>query len=139
MNLGGCMGTGTSASKSRTERTAKKKAAFIEGLKLGWSVSKACKKADIGRTTVYAWKEADEDFSNEWDSAIEEGTDRLEDIAHARAMRTSDTLLIFMLKARRPKKYREQLAGEKPDDEAPPAPKQIRYDVVDGRKDADAD
>jgi hypothetical protein len=42
-----------------------------------------------------------------WDAARESGTDLLEDCARRRAIERSDTLLIFLLKARRPHVYRE--------------------------------
>jgi hypothetical protein len=76
------------------------------------------------RSSAYLWRERDEDFRKAWDEAVEEGTDLLEDEAKRRAVEgsikpilykgrivtfvreQSDTLLIFLLKARR-KMYRE--------------------------------
>src|SRR5574337_1699712 len=70
------------------------------------------------------------DFSAAWDAALELGTDSLEDEAVRRAhegtlkpvyqggkkvgtiREYSDTLLIFMLKARRPERFKERLAAE---------------------------
>jgi hypothetical protein len=43
-----------------------------------------------------------------WDDAVEEGTDALEDTAYQRAKESSDTLLIFTLKGRRPQKWADK-------------------------------
>jgi hypothetical protein len=58
--------------------------------------------------TAYDWRKADADFAKAWDAALEAGTDVLEDIALQRAKLQSDTLIIFLLKARRPEKYKER-------------------------------
>ena len=65
-------------------------------------------RAEIGRTAAYKWRDDDEAFAAEWEDAIEEGTDALEDEAIRRAKDKSDTLLIFMLKARRPEKFKDR-------------------------------
>jgi AcrR family transcriptional regulator len=98
--------------------------AFLERLRGGASIAQAAKIAGIPRRTVYEWRDQSEDFRKAWDEAIEEGTDLLEDAARQRAVegvqepvfykgevvgyvtKHSDTLLIFLLKARR-KIYRE--------------------------------
>lgn len=61
---------------------------------------------------MYALRDRDPKFREAWEDALEHGSDRLEDIAHRRARNGSDTLLIFLLKARRPDKYRERSAVE---------------------------
>ncbi|SEL39165.1 hypothetical protein SAMN04515666_103607 [Bosea lupini] len=85
---------------------------FLAALGEGLSVAGAAKLAGIGRQTVYDWRKRDGEFAAAWDDAIETGTDNLEDEARRRAMSTSDTLMIFMLKARRPEKYKERYAAE---------------------------
>jgi hypothetical protein len=65
-------------------------------------VAAACKTTRISRKTVYKWKQRDERFAQDWDEAIDDGTDGLEDIALERAKKSSDRLLIFLLKARLP-------------------------------------
>jgi len=65
--------------------------------------------ASIGRHTAYNWRSSDDAFAVAWDDALESGADCLEDIAFKRAERSSDTLLIFLLKARRPKKYCDKM------------------------------
>lgn len=112
---------------NRTIRTPKKEAAFLEALTKGLSITAAAKDADIGRRTAYEWRDDDDLFRQAWDDAVEAGTDLLEDEAKRRAAngidepvfykgdvcghvrKYSDTLMIFMLKARRPLKYRENL------------------------------
>lgn len=65
----------------------------------------------IERTHYYRWRDQHPEFATAADAAIEAGTDRLEDIAVKRAEDQSDTLLIFLLKARRREKFgdRQQL------------------------------
>ena len=100
------------AQSNRAARTPKKRTAFLKALGDGASIMAASVSAGMGRRTAYDWREADEAFAKAWDDAIEAGTDVLEDEAVRRARDGSDTLLIFMLKARRPKKYKERIATE---------------------------
>jgi hypothetical protein len=94
----------------QTIRTPKKRKAVLEALATGVSISAACKCAGIGRASAYEWRRDDAEFAAEWESAVDTGTDKLEDIAFERAQDSSDTLLIFLLKARRPNKYHERMA-----------------------------
>lgn len=98
---------------------------FLEALASGLSVTGAAEQAGIHRATPYAWREADPEFAKAWQIALDAGTDRLEDEAWRRAAegterpvfqagalvgRTreySDLLMIFLLKGRRPEKYRD--------------------------------
>jgi hypothetical protein len=103
-----------------------KRAKFLAKLAEGASIHAAAAAATIGRSTAYEWRDADPKFAKAWDDAVEAGTDALEDEAVRRAYsgtdelvfyqgqqcgvirRYSDTLLIFMLKARRPEKFKER-------------------------------
>lgn len=111
-------------------RTEKGEAAqlerFLDALSQTASVTRACEVASLPRRTVYNWRARDPAFAGAWEAALDLGTDALEDEAVRRAMQGterpvyqgktlvghirdySDTLLIFMLKARRPEKYRER-------------------------------
>jgi hypothetical protein len=89
----------------RTIRTPEKRAAFLQRLAEGESITAAATAIDVGRQTVYEWRADDVDFRQDWDAAIEAGTDRLEDEARRRAIDGSDLLLIFLLRARRPETY----------------------------------
>lgn len=111
----------------RTVRTDRKRKLFLASLReTGGNVSKSCELAGISRVAAYDWRAADPSFAIEWETAIESGTDELEEEARRRALEGvkkpvfhkgekvgfvneySDTLLIFLLKARRPEKYRER-------------------------------
>ena len=124
-------------SNRRTVRTPKKRAEFVAALRGGQSVSDACQAAGIARQRVYEWREDDSDFAAEWNVALDEGTDALEDEAKRRAVdgvdepvfyqgkeiakvkKYSDTLLMFLLKGRRPDKFKDRIAHGG-DDNAPP-------------------
>jgi len=121
--------------QTMTRRTPKKgadlaKARFVAALAAGGTVLLAAQEVSISRTTAYRWREEDADFAEAWDDATDEGTDRLEQEAIRRGrdgvkkpvfhqgvvcghlQEYSDTLLIFMLKARRPEVYRERASIE---------------------------
>jgi hypothetical protein len=70
----------------------------------------------MNRQWAYVLRAEDPEFAQAWDQAIEAGTDALEDAARKRAMRSSDSLLQFILKSRRPHKYRENIRVELDDD-----------------------
>lgn len=103
---------------------------FLECLCENGNVTESAKLAGIPRTTLYDWRRADEDFARAWEEANELGTDALEDEATrrgkdgvdepifykgsevAQVKRYSDTLLMFMLKARRPDKFKDRSSTE---------------------------
>lgn len=107
----------------------KKLDAFLDELAAGNATKHACEAADIGRTTVYELRAADSDFAARWKAAEDEGVEVLEQEARRRAVdgverpvtiagerelvrEYSDTLLIFLLKAKRPGIYREHFKHE---------------------------
>jgi hypothetical protein len=109
---------------------AKKQNEFLECLTEIVSVTRAAKKARIGRRTVYDWIKNDASFKEKFNEACEVATARLEDEVIRRAFEGtnkpvyqggkkvgtikefSDTLAIVLLKARAPEKYKERFAGE---------------------------
>ena len=91
-----------------TQKTDKKRQVFLRCLENGDSVQNAANVAGVARGTVYRWKQESKDFASAWDEALDSGVDRLEDEAYRRAMDGSDTLLIFLLKSKRPKVYSEK-------------------------------
>ncbi len=117
----------TNRKDNRTARTDKKRTAFLISLiETGGNVSRACEVAGLARQRVYEWRTVDEQFALAWDEAVETGTEELEQEARRRAYsgvdepvfyqgeacgtirKYSDTLLIFLLKGRKPDKYRER-------------------------------
>ena len=97
---------------------------FLAAFRRTGNVSHAARLARVDRTAVYARRRADADFAALLADAREEGTDALEAEARRRAVtgtprpvfykgeevgqvrEYSDTLLIVLLKAEPPKKYR---------------------------------
>lgn len=92
---------------SLTLLTPKKRELFLSVLSQGESVTAACKAVGITKPTLYSYRKQDAVFAKEWEDAIESGTDTLEDEAKRRAVDGSDTLLIFLLKGRRPAKFKD--------------------------------
>lgn len=110
----------------RTKRTPEKEAEFLAALSETANVTHSCEVTGIARASAYEWREADEGFKAKWDAALVLGTDALEDEAIRRAKvgtlkpvfyqgeecgtirEYSDTLMIVMLKSRRPEKFKER-------------------------------
>ena len=92
---------------SSTHSTSQKGQKALAALRQGLSIAAACRRAGIDRKTYYNWRKADPDFADAADAAIENGTDALEDALFRRAKKDDTTAAIFLLKARRPEKYRE--------------------------------
>lgn len=80
----------------------------MAALEQGYSVTFARKKAGLDRAALKAWRAEDDGFAEAWDAAVEAGTDLLEDLARERVATGGDSLLMFLLKSRRPEKYRER-------------------------------
>lgn len=97
--------TGTTG-HSKKDPTAWKPA-WLEAFGEYGTVYHACKAAGVGRSTVYRHRESDAEFAEAWAAAEEDVSDGLEQEAARRAKDGSDVLLIFLLKARRPQKYRD--------------------------------
>lgn len=93
-------------------------------------VTKACELLGVGRTTVYEERQRDEEFAVGWADVEERVVERMEREAYRRAVEGvekplvsagklvttvseySDGLLTFLLKARRPEKYRDNVKVE---------------------------
>jgi hypothetical protein len=96
----------------RAAERAKEKLRFLELLAAGSSVIRAAAAVDVARRTLYEWRAKDPEFAQAWDEAWEQGTDFLEQIALDRAEKGSDLLLIFLMKGRRPGRYRDNVRHE---------------------------
>ena len=109
-----------------TVRTPKMRAGFLKALGETGSVTASCQRVGVSRVAMYDWRNNAPEFAKEWAAAVDFGTDALEDEAVRRAhegydkpvfqggqqigtvREFSDVLMIFMLKSRRPDKYRER-------------------------------
>lgn len=80
---------------------------FLDALRMHGIVTKAAAAAGVHRDTAYFERQRDPEFAQQWQEALDRGIDMLEDVAFERAYQGSDTLLIFLLKSRRPERYRE--------------------------------
>jgi hypothetical protein len=92
----------------RTKQTPSKKAELLELIRAGITITGACRRAKVGKSTFYEWEREDPTFKAEVAEAYEDGTDYLEDVMTERAVSRDTTALIVQLKARRPAKYREK-------------------------------
>lgn len=119
-------------SRRRTpSRTPEKtRVEWLENFEKLGTVVLACKATGVGRSTVYEWKQKYEEFALAWADIEEATTEAMEREAYRRAVEGttkplisagkhvtdvqeySDTLLIFMLKSRRPDKYRDNFKIE---------------------------
>jgi hypothetical protein len=105
--------------------------AFLRVFEERGNVRNACKAASISRSAVYQRLETDEAFKALFDEARENAADRLEDEAWRRGhdgveqsiyskdgelvgsrIEYSDTLLIVLLKANRPEKFKDKFLNE---------------------------
>ena len=111
----------------------KQRRVFLENLEKTDHVASSAVVAGLARRTVYAWRDADQEFAEAWDAARERYVDRLEAEARRRAvdgtakgiwhqgakvgeeMQYSDSLLAQMLKAKR-REYRDKVELGNADD-----------------------
>ena len=84
---------------------------FLDYLSRSSCVNEACLAAGVNRRRVYRHRERFPKFRKAWDEALVIATEALEAEARLRAFDRSDpasaTLMIFLLKAHKPDKYRE--------------------------------
>lgn len=80
---------------------------FVDALRDTPVVGMACAVAGISRVSAYKWREQDEDFRREWDAALEDGWDTVEDVALRMARGGSERLVEFLLRGNKAKTYRE--------------------------------
>jgi hypothetical protein len=102
---------------------------FLKVISDGGSIGKALDASKIGTTAFYDQKKKNPDFAKAYQHAMERAMDRMEDAAYTRAVngvkeriptkngtiiRTvySDSLLMFLLKAHRPGKFKDTVRNE---------------------------
>ncbi len=83
---------------------------FLATLENTGSVTAAAEAAQMGRSMIYYHRRNDKAFSQQWDEALDQAADTLEDEARKRAFAGSDVLLMFLLKGLRPQRWRESRA-----------------------------
>lgn len=123
---------GTPKKKRRTpaKKLRDQKLKFLKAFEELGTISAACLDAKIPRRTVYNWRQEDEAFAVAWSEIELATTEEMEREAYRRGVKGveepvfnrglivgsvqkfSDTLLIFMLKSRRPDVYRENVKVE---------------------------
>jgi len=81
--------------------------AFLAAFASTGNVLLSAKAAAIDRNLPYMERRKNPRFATAWEQAEEDAIQLLEAEARRRAMSTSDVLLIFLLKARRPAVYRD--------------------------------
>lgn len=81
---------------------------FLQLLSQSCNVTLSAKGAGVIPNTAYEHRKALPEFAAQWDQAKEEAIEILEGHAWSRASSTSDVLMIFLLKAHKPERYREQ-------------------------------
>lgn len=122
----------------RREQSEERKKRFLEHLSVSGNISEAGRVAEVRRSTLYLWKETDQDFSSRWEDALEEAADALEAEARRRAVegydepityagrvvcdpdtgnpivrkRYSDGLMAFLLRAHRPSRFRAGMEAD---------------------------
>ena len=110
--------------------TTRKKKIFLETLAKTSNISEAARAAGLTRVQVCNAYEIDEKFALAWRAAVDEAVDDLEQEARRRALdgteepvfyqgkecarvrRYSDSLMLALLKAERPEKYKDRVASE---------------------------
>jgi hypothetical protein len=82
---------------------------FLEVFRSTCNVRLSAEAAGIDRDSAYRRRQRDPAFAERWAQAEQDAIDVLEAEARRRALSVSDTLLIFLLKAHRPERYRESI------------------------------
>src|SRR6266496_195179 len=75
---------------------------FLASLAKSPSVALAARAARVSRRTVYNARDADPEFAEKWDNALNTALDSLEHSVFLRALKNDSQLAMFVLKAFRP-------------------------------------
>jgi hypothetical protein len=85
------------------------RAPFLEAIRVSGNVRLAASAAGVDRSTPYVRAHRDPAFAAAWAAAEQDAIDTLEAEARRRALHGSDGLLMFLLRAHRPERYRDSL------------------------------
>ena len=99
------------------KKPVKKLETFINLLEESGNISLSAKNSRVSYKTVYYYKENDEAFRMEWETAMERWGDRMEGEAFGliktqfteKDYKSNPALLIFLLKGAKPNKYQEHV------------------------------
>lgn len=94
-------------------------------------VAAAAQAAKVSRETVYLYKRENEEFQKRWAESEALGFAVLEDVATKRAMKSSDTLVIFLLKTRGRDKYGDVVENRHTGDAEKPVTIRVEYSDTD--------
>lgn len=83
--------------------------AFIAALRDQGTIFHAAKTAGIARSAVYTRRDRDPEFAQAMREALDDATDILEAEARRRAKDGSDALLVILLKAYRPERFKDRV------------------------------
>lgn len=114
-----------------TQLTSEKRSDFLARLRHHSNVTQACEEIGFSKVALYALRKRDEEFAKDWDDAERDGSKCLEDEAKRRAMgyeekvykngeyvgkvkKYSDLLLLALLNAHWPEKYRRSNGDQPP-------------------------
>ena len=99
----------TKTYKAFKKLTGKKRVQFLEALRTGISIAGAARAVGVSHTQVYDVRRREPVFAVQMDEAMEAGSDRMEDQLLTIGVRDRNvTALIFLLKGRRPDKFRDR-------------------------------
>jgi hypothetical protein len=99
----------TDAVRPRRKRRPDWRKRFLEIVAATGNVSLATSAVQISRSTPYVRAQRDPAFAVAWTEAEEQAKDVLEAEARRRGLTGSDPLLMFLLRALRPERYRDTL------------------------------
>lgn len=91
-----------------SDKRDRQKKRFITTLAAQGTVYHAAQAAGVSRWTAYRWRQEDLEFADQWDEAIENAVDAVENVIYQRALGGDVIAAIFYLKAQRPK-FRDRL------------------------------
>lgn len=149
--------TASKQPKRTRKRTKDWAPAFLEAFEATGLVIEAAQRAGVARSTVYKHRAEDEEFATAWQELEDDVVERMEAEAKRRAVEGvprksydkdgnlireeqvySDTLLIFLLKARRPDVYRENVKVQHTGPNEGPVRHELDIAVPEVRKHLDA-
>ncbi len=85
---------------------------FLAALAVHCNITQAAKDAGVARRTVYDRREANPDFAEKWDDAIEEAIDAIEIAVYTESLKGDMQTARWLLSRRRPQVYGDRMALE---------------------------